>query len=244
MAIAIDENLAEAQASVALVRQALDWDWNGAEVAFQRALQLNPNFAHARHMYSHLLMALGRVEDSLRESQCALQTDPLEPSLRCHLGWHLYNARQYEAAVTELRRALTMEPDFRPAHTLLGLALLETNKVQEAVEVLEGAPSVHRTPETLAALGYAYGKSGRAEQAQAIAAQMQDRAQLPHVSAYFVALVYIGLDDLEKALQWFERACDQHESNLMYLYVDPKHDRLRTHSQFDEMLRRLSLKLA
>jgi TolB-like protein/Tfp pilus assembly protein PilF len=241
IAISIDDKLAEAHASMALVKQALDWDWSRAETEYRRALHLNQNLAHARHMYSHLLMALGRVEESLHESEHALQTDPLEPSLRTHLGWHLYYAREFGTAVKELRHALEMEPHFRPAQDLLGLALLEIGQADEAIEVLERASSYHQTPETLAALAYACASSGRTSRAREVVTLMQDRSRVRNLSAYFIAVAFAGLNELDSAFHWLERACDRHESNLMYLAVEPKHDALRPDPRFDEMLRRVGL---
>jgi len=239
-ALLLDNRLAEAHAAMAVVKQN-DWDWQAADNSYCRAIKLNPNFSHARHMYSHMLMALGRVDESLGQSERALASDPLEPSMATHLGWHLYFARQYEQAVTQLRNSLELHPSFRPAHDLLGFSLLELGRTSEALAVLERGATLHQTPETLAALGYAYAISGRTEDAQAIVKRMQLRSRSAVQNAYFLALVQLGIGDLDRAMHSLEVAFEQRESNLIYLNIEPKHDPLRTLPAFQELVSRMRL---
>ena len=78
----------------ALVKYEVDWDWAGAEKEFQRAIELNPGDTLAHHMYSHLLLTLGRNQESLRESELYIKADPLSASAHSHLGWSLHLHRR------------------------------------------------------------------------------------------------------------------------------------------------------
>ena len=94
---------------------------------------------------------------------------------------------------------------------------------------------------TLAALAYACASSGRTDRAREVVTLMQDRSRVRNLSAYFIAVAFTGLNELDSAFHWLERASDRHESNLMYLAVEPKHDALRPDPRFDALLRRVGL---
>src|SRR2546429_312865 len=97
-ALAIDNTLAEAHASLAFVKFYYDWDWPGAELEFKRAIELNPTDAEAHHYYSHYLIAMGRTEESLAESRRCLELEPSNILFNVHLGWHYLYAHQYDQA--------------------------------------------------------------------------------------------------------------------------------------------------
>jgi len=115
-ALALDDTLAEAHTSLAFIKLLYDWDWSGSEESFKRAIELDRNYPNAHHWYSHYLMAMGRIEESLAESRRALELDPLVLILNVHLGWHYLYARQYDQAIEQLRKTLEMDPYFRQAH--------------------------------------------------------------------------------------------------------------------------------
>ncbi len=110
-AIALDESLAEAHTSLGWVTFIYDWDWAGAEQQFRRAVELNPRYSTARQWYSWFLAAMGRFEESLEHGRIAVELDPASVSIRRSMGWLQYYARQYDAALDNLRRGLGHEPD-------------------------------------------------------------------------------------------------------------------------------------
>lgn len=109
-AIDLQPELSEAHTSLANLLFDYDWDWEAAGREFQRAVDLDPRNANARHWYSHYLTAMGRVQESLEQSQGAIAVSPYDGVLRSHLGWHYLFARDYDRALVELTRALEMEP--------------------------------------------------------------------------------------------------------------------------------------
>jgi eukaryotic-like serine/threonine-protein kinase len=121
-ALAFDETLAEAHNSLAYAKLNFDWDWTGAEAEFKRSLELNPGYAEAHHWYSHLLVSSGRLEESLAESQRALELDLLSPIINVHLGWNYLFARQYDKALTQLTKATELDANSGLAYWYRGLA--------------------------------------------------------------------------------------------------------------------------
>src|SRR5438045_2040643 len=108
-ALAIDDALSEAHASLANVTFFYDWDWPTAEKEFKRAIELNLNNADAHHWYSHYLMAQGRIEESLTQSKRALELSPFDALMNLHLTWHYIYARQYDQALDQIQKAIEMD---------------------------------------------------------------------------------------------------------------------------------------
>jgi TolB-like protein/Tfp pilus assembly protein PilF len=116
-ALEIDDTLAEAHTSLALVKEHFEWDWTGADTEFRRAIELNPNSATAHHWYGDYLANMGRPEDGLRETRRAQELDPLSLIINSTLGWQLYLARRNDQAIEQLRKVLDIDAKFTPARS-------------------------------------------------------------------------------------------------------------------------------
>ena len=121
-ALETDPRLAEAHIAQGRVLQHGDWDWPAAEREFKRAIELNPKNPEAHHMYSHYLMPLGRSQEAVSEAKRALELDATDVLINMHLGWAYLFARQYDAAVTQLRKARDMDPSLATTYEMLGRA--------------------------------------------------------------------------------------------------------------------------
>jgi len=234
-----DETLGEAHASLATVKFLYDWDWPAAEREFRRSLELNPNNASAHHWYSHYLMTLGRVDDSLAESKRALDLDPLDLEMSVHLTWHYYSAHQYEAATEQGRKTVELDPNFAEGHLFLGEAYEQQGKVREAIEELEKAVALsgERTW-MLGALGHAYARSGQPGKAEKTLSLLLGKNYVPK---YDVAVVYAGLGQTDRAFDWLEKAYQERSDSLVFLSVDPRMDNLRNDPRFKDLLHRVGL---
>jgi TolB-like protein len=121
-ALEIDNSLAEAHASLAFVQLYYEWDWPGAEKSFERAIELNANYAPAHQWYSHLLMSRGRTNDSISQAKRAAEIDPLSLPAIMNVGWQYDWSRHYDLSIEWLRKVLEIEPNFEQARWALGLA--------------------------------------------------------------------------------------------------------------------------
>lgn len=138
-ALALDDSLAEAHASMGHVLHNYDWDWAGAEREFKRAIELNPNYSIVHHWYAHELMQLGRVQEGLEEARRAKELDPLSLFVNNGLARQYYLSRQYEPAIAQCRKALEIDPGYVPAHIQLGLAFEQKGMFSEAIAEFEQA---------------------------------------------------------------------------------------------------------
>jgi tetratricopeptide (TPR) repeat protein len=240
-ALEIDDTLAEVHSSLALVKLNFEWDWPGAEMAFQRALQLNPNYATAYHWYSHYLIAMGRIDESLAASRRALALDPLDLETNIHLAWHYYFARDYDRAIEVAGATLEMDSTFSEAYWFMGGAYEQKGLYAEAIAAYQRGRSLQERLETLGWLGHAYALSGNRVEAQKLLDRILDDAKRVYVSPYWVAVIHLGLNQSDEAIEWLGKACDERNAWLVYLRVNPVFDSLRLDSRFEDLMERVGL---
>jgi TolB-like protein/Flp pilus assembly protein TadD len=241
-ALEIDEGLAEAHASLGFFHLMYDWNFAESEREFKRAIKLNPAYANAHDGYGFLLKATGRNEEAIRSSRRAQKLDPLSLFTNVSLGWAYYFSRDYERAIEQGRKALEMEPRFDFAYWIVGLALAQLGRTDEAIAslneavILTGGGLTHE-----AHLGYAYALSGKREEAEQVLADLEEIAREKYVSAYYFAIIYLGLGELEQTFSWLERALDERAGFLAFIKVEPMFDGVRSDPRFTDLLRRMGL---
>jgi TolB-like protein/DNA-binding winged helix-turn-helix (wHTH) protein len=241
-ALEIDNSLGEAETSLASVRFNYDWDWPAAASGFQRAIELNPSYATAYQRYSLYLIAMGKTRESLEQINIARQLDPLSLSINFSYGWRLYMARQYDQAAEQLRNTLEMDPNFALAHLVLGETYEQKGDDQRAIAELEKATAASsNTPLMVAGLGHAYAVAKKAPEARAVLNQLFEQSKWQYVSPFYIALIYAGLGENDKAMGWLEKAYADRSNGLVFLKVDPQLDSLRSNPRFKELLIKMHL---
>ena len=241
-ALKIDDTLADGHNSLAYAKLLYDWDWQGSEVEFKRALTLNPGYANAHHWYAHLLTASGRQDEALAESQRALNLDQLSPILHVHLGWHYVYARQYDLALEHLRKALDLDPNYSLANWYLGWVYEQQGKYSEALEALRRAQALLTGNTALVAdIGHVYAVSGDRAAAFKILDQLKETSHRTYVNAFEVAIIYAALGEKQTALQWLEKAYVERSDFMIYMAIDPRLDSLRSDPKFIDLTRRVGL---
>jgi TolB-like protein/Tfp pilus assembly protein PilF len=238
-AIALDGELGEAHGSLAHVRLH-DWDWEGLEADFERAIDLNPAQAIVYYWYGEFLMSRGRPEEAIAVTQRAQQTDPLSPVIGSSLAMILYLARRYDQAAVVLERTREINPDHFLPHLRMGLIRIQQRKYDEAILELKTAVSLaDQSTETLAALAMAYAAAGKKKPAQQILAKLQQLAGKRYVLPYNVAKVHAAGADRDKAFEWLERAYEGGNPDLIELNSEPIFDGLRGEPRFSDLMRRI-----
>ena len=235
-ALELDDNLAEAHTSLALVKMEYEWDWTGSEREFQRAIQLDPGFAEAHHQYSHYLTAMGRSSESLTESLRALELDPLSLVLNAHLAWHYLYARQYDQAIQQCQKASELDRNYPETAEFRGLAYEQKGMYQEAIAELQTAINLSGgSPHMKAELGHAYAIAGETTQALDVLNELKRGSTETHISSYDIAVIHVGLGRKERALEALENAYQERSEWLRYVRVDPRLDPLRGDPRFEKL---------
>ncbi|HEX6599961.1 MAG TPA: protein kinase [Gemmatimonadaceae bacterium] len=239
-AIALDDQLAEAHASLAWCLFIYDWKWGDAVREFERAIELDPRYASARQWYAFALAARGELDKGLVQGHSAQELDPSSVSARRSLAWLYYYARRYGEARYHLERALAMNPAAEETYRVLGLTLAISGLATEAERVLRRAVTMHGTGSyTYGTLGFALAKGGKTDEARHIADELERLREREYVSPVALTTVYMGLGEHARALDWAERAYAERRGWLNYLAVNPLVDPLRGDPRFESLLRRM-----
>jgi DNA-binding winged helix-turn-helix (wHTH) protein/TolB-like protein len=240
-AVELDQTLAEAYISLAMVQFCYDWDWQSYEKNSRRASELNPSYAKNYYVHSPYLAATGRFDEAIAEAKKAREMEsPLD--LDTNLGWILYFARKYDEAIEQYQKAIEHDPDlFRP-HRLLGLVYLQKKQPEQAIRAIQRSVALSGgSAEEKAYLGYAYGMAGRRVEALKTLRELQQEAEHKYISPYLMALVAMGFGNKHQALVFLNQAYDARSVNLIYLTVEPIFDALRSEPGFDALMRRVGL---
>lgn len=239
-AVELDDLLAEAHASLGLLKMYYDHDWEGAEREFHRALELSPGTALPHKRYGEYLLFTRRFDEALEEYKLALKFDPLSLQAILNVGTNLFIMREYDLATKQLKKALDLDPDYCPAHVTLGFTYLSSGNFDEAVVELERACQLDKEAYViLGFLGYAYGAAGRRTEAARVLEELLTTAQEKYVSPYGIAVTYLGLGETEEALAWLRKTYDDNNDFLVWFNVAPELDVLRSDKRFISLLRRV-----
>ena len=240
-ALALDDSLAEAHASMGLIYYCY---FKGAESVkeFERAIQLNPNYATAHHWYGRLtLVMIGQLDRAMAEAKRAYELDPVSPIIHADLGGVSLAARRYDEAIQQLRATLEVDPEFYWAHRWLGMALELKGDTQGAIAEYKRAIELNDDPSTLAFLAHAYASIGRQEEARQLLAQLTEKAKTRYVQPYAFALVHLGLGEKDQALDWLEKAVQGAGATFLnFIKTDAFFDPLRGDPRFEAVVQKVA----
>ena len=237
-ALELNEGLAEAHTSLALITENYDWDWKTAEREYNRAIALNPNYATAHQWYAELLSWQGRFQEAFAESERARQLDPLSLIIASDNAAIFYYARQYDRAIAQCRTVLEMEPNFPRAHLVIG-AYVEKGQFQDALADI--ARWDDQGPWTWAWKAYIYGRAGQQDEARRAFSELRHLYRKQDISPEPLVWAYLGIGEKDQAFAWLEKAYADHSNILTSLKVDPAYDPLRNDPRFSSLVRRVGL---
>jgi len=241
-ALSIDPQLGEAHAALAEVLLYDEWDFSGAERELKRAIELNPNYAEGHHEYSHLLLLLGRPDESFVESMKLLELDPVSETAIGHLGWHYLYARQYDEAIQQYRKDLQLYPDVDIANYFqFGNAYYQKGMYDEAVaEYLQGFAGAGLQPEKIAEFKEAFARGGIKGFYRHWLDQLESKP-LREQNYVLIGELYARLDEKDQAFEWLEKAYAQHSDGIVRLKEEVGFDNLRSDPRYADLLRRIGL---
>jgi eukaryotic-like serine/threonine-protein kinase len=242
-ALVLDSTLGEAYTSRALARTFLNFDWQGAEEDYKRALELDPTYLQAHTWYALLLLVpQGRQTEAQSQMAYVRSKDPDSVLATVGLAMMEQYAGQYDQSIRLIESRGKNSPVFEPATEILAGDYLLEKKNAKAIDILTTAP---RTPDTAdgreALLAVAYAKSGQTKNARESLDKTVVRLNEGAPLAYDTAVIYASLGENEKALDMLQVAFDERESILVFVNVDPLIASLRTEGRFREFLKQMKL---
>ena len=240
-ALALDDSLAEAHASMGLVHYCY---FNGMESAkeFERAIELNPNYATAHHWYGRLtLVMLGQLDRAMAEAKRAYELDPVSSIIHSDLGGVNVAARRYDEAIRQLRGTVEIDPDFFWAYRWLGMALELKGDTQAAIAEYKKAFELNDDPAGLAFIAHAEAAMGHQDEARKLLIQLVDAAKSRYVQPYAFALTYLALGDKDQTLNWLEQGVrDRGATFLQFIKTDAFFDPLRGDPRFEAIVQKVA----
>ena len=240
-ALKLDDTLAEAHAALGAPLLFYDWDWARARQEFDRAVELNPKYAITHHWYAHYWSMIGNVEEALKESRLAVQSEPLDLMLNAHLLFYLTGPNNAEEFAERARKLRELEPDFWAIHTTNGMSLAGRTMYEDAIVELEkGAESSGRMPLALHSLLGGYAMAGKRAGVERIEGELQKKKYL---SAGFLATIYGRLPDSyrekTRILNLLEKAYQERDSQLLNLRRWP--EPWKSDPEFENLIQRVGL---
>jgi serine/threonine-protein kinase len=242
-AVLLDEDSAEAHTSLAHVKASQDWDWRGAEREFQRAIQLNPRYATARHWYStSCLVPLGRLDEALEQLLLAQALDPVSSIISRDIAVTHYYKRDLEAALEQCDHTIEQNPHFSAAYWTLGLVQDQRGDFEEAIAAFRRAIQLSPpSPRIQGALGRTFARAGKPRQAHKILDELHELAKKRYVSPFELASIYFALNQLDQGFRWLTKAYQDRCIELVALKIDPKFDSVAEDPRFIELYGQLGL---
>jgi len=242
-ALALDPFLGEAHTSLAIILSIYEHRWHMGEIQFKKSISLRPDYATAHHWYSFCLCAMGRVPEGIAEISKAEELDPLAPIILTNFGTVLYWARQYDRALQQYHKVLSLSPEFWTAHWMMGLAYEQKHNYEDAAEEMRAAMKFFPGTSAVlsASLARVYALSGSRDRALELASQVKNQDGAAVRCPYHLAMVYASLGQNDVAFEWLDKAFEAHDMWINFLKVDPKMDSLRRSPRYIELLRRIAL---
>ncbi|MBI4535389.1 MAG: tetratricopeptide repeat protein [Ignavibacteriae bacterium] len=241
-ALALDADLMESHLSLATVKLFFDWNFEGAERSFQKALELNPGSAEVHHIYGIHLSLMGKKEEAISELEKARSLDPLSLPINDYLGVVYSVGGRFEDAEKVFLKNLELEPSFRSSKNNLAWLYLVNGETEKAIEMFE--QTRRETGDELKGttlLGVAYAKGGRLEEARKCLDILYQRQQRDVDASLTLdlALLHLTLNDLDKAFDYVEAAYEERLGGLLFVRINPIWQDVHSHPRFLALMKKM-----
>jgi adenylate cyclase len=239
-ALEIDQNLAEAHSSLGLVKVYYDYDWNGAENEFRKALMLNPNLVLAHQRFGSYLTFLGRFEESIKHYRTALELDPFSLQINTNLATTYFLRGEYERATKRLKKTSELEPNYMPTIFVLGCVYIQQGNLEEAIEQFQ---SIYKLDDeaylALGFMGYAHALAGQRAEAETILNVLEEISRRKYVSPYSKLVIHLALGPDDRVLELLEQLYRERNEWSVWLKVSPELRTVRNDPRFRNLLMRV-----
>jgi DNA-binding winged helix-turn-helix (wHTH) protein/TolB-like protein/Flp pilus assembly protein TadD len=243
-ALRLDDNLSEAHQALGGNKLLRDWDWEGAARELQRAIELDPNNLNAHELHGYYFEAMGRPEDALREMRRAVEIDPGWIICNNDLTIALNQAGRYDEAILQGEKTRRLNPSQPSSEAFLGYAYLQKHRFDDAIAAFQHAiklASEDQRDGAVAGLAYAYAVSGHRTEALTGLAELEKHPDKNIRMSGYLAGVYAGLGDKDRAFAMLERARLRRDPRMWYLKLDQRFENLHSDPRFRDLLRSMGM---
>ncbi|HSF18133.1 MAG TPA: winged helix-turn-helix domain-containing protein [Vicinamibacteria bacterium] len=216
------------------------WNLPEAVEAFRRARSLEAYY-DADATYAAYLLNRNKITDGLRELRLCLSEEPTHVGVSWSLGAALYLVGRYDEAIEQLHTTLEMFPGFSPARHVLALSHWARGDIETALTLVESSPLLpQHTPDRFDAVpGFLYAASGQRARAREALRAWTERARDRWLPSTALALLHLGLDERDEAIEALSDAFEERDPWLLVLPMDPAFAPLRDDPRFRKLVARL-----
>jgi TolB-like protein/Flp pilus assembly protein TadD len=244
-ALRLDDTVASAHLSLAIVKLFYDWDLAGAGRQLSRAKQLDPHNPQIYHFNGHYLELVGRPKESIEETARGLALEPTNMILNSELAYAYYLSRDPDAAISQARKTLQLDPTYSYASCILAWSLGLKGMYQEALSELNKARIISDPPDwswIIAEIAYVNARIGNHDTARQLLQELKGRTTREYIDPAILSYIHIGLGEADEAFAWMEKAYQEHSGAIGWLQVEPKFDPVRSDPRFTALVQRMGLK--
>ena len=240
-ALAIDGQLAEPHATLAMIDDN-SWRWDESEKEFKKALELNPNYATTYHWYSILLKNEGKIDEAAATIKRGRELDPLSSVIGVNVGRMYQIQNEHEAAIETFLKVIELDPNFPAALQYLALSYLKLGRHEEALAAAEKAVEASkRSSITVGDLGFVQGVLGKRSEAINLIKELEDKYNRREAIGQYLATVYLGLGDKDKAFEWLEKDFQVRNGKLPEIRWQVQFESVRDDPRFKDLIKRMGL---
>jgi len=242
-AMEIDDSLGEALTLAANISTWYDWDWAAAEKGYQRAISLNPGLEFAHANYAMYLFTQGRFEEALSEIQVAQELNPLNPNSYAWASQIYRCAGRHDEAMEQIQKAMEIGPNSPMVLFQASWLYLDKGMFQEVIEALQKSYELSGGTFQWAhcGLGAAYALAGQRDKAEQVFRELLEDRKSGYVPCMSIANNYFCSGNIDKALEWLEKAYEQHDYLMPLLKVFKGFEVFRIHPRGKALLKKMNL---
>lgn len=238
-ALSLDESVSDAHTALGKVHMLYDWDWDGANREFKRAIELNPSSATAHHLYGLYFNALHKSEPGIQELQKAQALDPLSLEITSDLLVSELMSRHYDETIAVSKKAIALHPNFAFAYIWLGMAHSQKGQYPEALAALKHARELNPSYTVDHFIAVVEASAGNKAEARRLGQRLEVAASHTYVCAYEVAEIHIALGDNNTAMKWMNRGAREQCDCLVWLSSEPWLDPLRVDPRYTLLMKQV-----
>ena len=241
-ALEIDPTLAEAHAALGYIKFRIDWDWDGAEAEFKKAIELKPGYATAHEWHALYLAVQARQDEALKEMMIAYRLDPLSLNVNNGLS-RIYQFRnETDLALAQVKKTLMLDSNYAEAYFTAGMTYFKVKQYENAIVNLQKAIALaNRRPVMLCMLGAVYAKMGKTEEAKKMLAELQV-PPMNNDKLYSIAIIKSHLGEGDEAFRILDKLVDEKYGIMVYMNTDPTFFQQGGDPRFKLLLKKMNFK--
>ena len=241
-AVELDDTVADAHVTLAIVLTWTDWNFAAARGEWARALELDPSNSQARAFYAHYLLAMGRHDEAMAQIEAALKGDPFNGMIRTLYSGDLMWTGRYEEALTAARDVLRLQPDEPAAVNVVWLTSARLGRQKEAIKAArEYVVAIYQDPNVGRTCDEGYAQGGYTEAMRRVAEALAARFRTSFAVTTDVAAYYLEAGDKARALDWLEKGYEVRDPSMPVIGMGPFFDALRSEPRYQALLKRMNL---